>query len=223
MRLFKKVGEFFKDFVNVFRHISEDLEMYLKLDPAAESKLQVFFFYASFQGLMWYRFAHFLYRWRLKILAYIIYYFVRVVFSMDIHPAAQIAPGVVIDHGIGVVIGSTATVGRGTLIYHGVTLGTKKPCGGKRHPDIGENVMIGTGAKILGPIRVGNNAVVGANAVVLEDVPDGAVVVGVPAKIVKWRRDMCDDGEVDREHSDSETGFGGLEDILETGEKQSRR
>jgi len=205
--------------VSIFKHISEDLEMYLKLDPAAESKLQVFFFYASFQGLMWYRFAHFFYKWKLKVLAYLIYYFVRVVFSMDIHPAARIAPGVVIDHGIGVVIGSTASVGRGTLIYHGVTLGTRKPCSGKRHPDVGENVMIGTGAKILGPIRVGNNAVVGANAVVLEDVPDGAVVVGVPARIVKWRRDFCDDGKTDREHSYSEARFDRLENILETGKE----
>ena len=217
--LFRKAGEFFRDFVSIFKHISEDLEMYLKLDPAAESKLQVFFFYASFQGLMWYRFAHFFYKWKLKVLAYLIYYFVRVVFSMDIHPAARIAPGVVIDHGIGVVIGSTASVGRGTLIYHGVTLGTRKPCSGKRHPDVGENVMIGTGAKILGPIRVGNNAVVGANAVVLEDVPDGAVVVGVPARIVKWRRDFCDDGKTDREHSYSEARFDRLENILETGKE----
>ncbi|PLV59367.1 serine O-acetyltransferase [Thermotoga sp. KOL6] len=222
MRLFKKVGEFFRDFVNVFKYISEDLEMYLKLDPAAESKLQVFFFYASFQGLMWYRFAHFLYKWKLKILAYLLYHFVRTVFSMDIHPAAEIAPGVVIDHGIGVVIGSTATVGRGTLIYHGVTLGTKKPCSGKRHPDIGENVMIGTGAKVLGPIKVGNNVVIGANAVVLEDIPDNAVVVGVPAKIVKWREEFCHDGKTDREDTNSETRFSGFEDILETGEKQSR-
>jgi len=168
---------------------------------------------------MWYRFAHFFYKWKLKVLAYLIYYFVRVVFSMDIHPAARIAPGVVIDHGIGVVIGSTASVGRGTLIYHGVTLGTRKPCSGKRHPDVGENVMIGTGAKILGPIRVGNNAVVGANAVVLEDVPDGAVVVGVPARIVKWRRDFCDDGKTDREHSYSEARFDRLENILETGKE----
>ncbi|AAD35754.1 serine acetyltransferase [Thermotoga maritima MSB8] len=217
--LFRKAGEFFRDFVSIFKHISDDLEMYLKLDPAAESKLQVFFFYASFQGLMWYRFAHFFYKWKLKVLAYLIYYFVRVVFSMDIHPAARIAPGVVIDHGIGVVIGSTASVGRGTLIYHGVTLGTRKPCSGKRHPDVGENVMIGTGAKILGPIRVGNNAVVGANAVVLEDVPDGAVVVGVPARIVKWRRDFCDDGKTDREHSYSETRFDRLENLLETGKE----
>ncbi|AGL49591.1 serine acetyltransferase [Thermotoga maritima MSB8] len=217
--MFRKAGEFFRDFVSIFKHISDDLEMYLKLDPAAESKLQVFFFYASFQGLMWYRFAHFFYKWKLKVLAYLIYYFVRVVFSMDIHPAARIAPGVVIDHGIGVVIGSTASVGRGTLIYHGVTLGTRKPCSGKRHPDVGENVMIGTGAKILGPIRVGNNAVVGANAVVLEDVPDGAVVVGVPARIVKWRRDFCDDGKTDREHSYSETRFDRLENLLETGKE----
>lgn len=217
-RVFKKAGDFFKDFLRVFRHISEDLEMYLKLDPAAESKLHVFFFYPAFQGLMMYRFANFFYRWKVKFLAYLLHYLMRVLYAMDIHPAARIAPGVVIDHGIGVVIGSTASVGRGTLIYHGVTLGTKHPCTGKRHPDVGENVILGAGAKILGPIKVGNNAIVGANAVVVRDVPENAVVVGVPARLVKWRG-SSDGGKTDREHPNREPEFCGLEDILETGEK----
>lgn len=104
---------------------------------------------------------------------------------MDIHPAAEIEPGVVIDHGIGVVIGATATVKSGTVIYHGVTLGAKHICSGKRHPDVGRNVIIGAGAKILGPIKVGDNSVIGANAVVLNDVPENCLAVGIPARIVR--------------------------------------
>lgn len=103
---------------------------------------------------------------------------------MDIHPAAKIAPGVVIDHGTGIVIGSTAEVGRWTVIYHGVTLGAKYIMSGKRHPTIGENVILGAGCKVLGPIYVGNNTKVGANSVVLHNVPDNSTVVGIPAKIV---------------------------------------
>jgi len=104
---------------------------------------------------------------------------------MDIHPAALIEPGVVIDHGFGVVIGETASVGRGSLIYQGVTLGAKKVTSGKRHPIVGKNVMIGAGAKILGHIYIGDDSVIGANAVVLMDVPPKSLVVGVPAKIKK--------------------------------------
>jgi len=121
---------------------------------------------------------------------------------MDIHPAAEIEPGVVIDHGIGVVIGATASVKSGTVIYHGVTLGAKRICSGKRHPDIGRNVLIGAGAKILGPIKIGDNAVIGANAVVLRDVPENSLAVGIPARIL--RRDnsvepgrQYTDGEID--------------------------
>jgi len=104
---------------------------------------------------------------------------------MDIHPAAKIEPGVLIDHGFGVVIGSTASIGKGTIIYHGVTLGTRRIVDGKRHPDIGENVLIGAGAKILGPIKIGDNVQIGANSVVLDDVPENSKVAGIPAKPLK--------------------------------------
>ena len=109
----------------------------------------------------------------------------RVRYSMDIHPAAEIEPGIFIDHGIGVVIGETASIGTGTLIYHGVTLGVAHLMSGKRHPTIGRNVLIGANATILGPIKVGDGAKVGANAVVLNDVPCACTVAGNPAKIVK--------------------------------------
>ncbi len=135
---------------------------------------------------------------------------------MDIHPAAEIEPGVVIDHGIGVVIGATATVKSGTVIYHGVTLGAKRICSGKRHPDVGRNVIIGAGAKILGPIRVGDNSVIGANAVVLNDVPENCLAVGIPARIVRRRDENAEPGG---QHTDCEIE-NGTEGVRQTREEQ---
>ncbi|WP_448521973.1 serine O-acetyltransferase [Pseudothermotoga sp.] len=180
--------------------IRQDVKAYLRLDPATSNVFQLIFFNASFHGLILYRLSHLFYHWKLYPLAYIVYYLKRVLFSMDIHPAAEIEPGVVIDHGIGVVIGATASVKSGTVIYHGVTLGAKRICSGKRHPDVGRNVLIGAGAKILGPIKIGDNAVIGANAVVLQDVPENATAVGIPARIL--RRDT--DAELDRQHTNGE-------------------
>lgn len=176
------------------------MKAYLRLDPATSNVLQLVLFNASFHGLLFYRISHLFYEWKLYPLAYIFYYLKRVLFSMDIHPAAEIESGVVIDHGIGVVIGSTASVGSGTLIYHGVTLGAKRVCTGKRHPDVGKNVLIGAGAKILGPIRIGDNSLVGANAVVLRDVPPNSLAVGIPAKILRRNEDV----EPDRQHAHGE-------------------
>ncbi|MEN3008384.1 serine O-acetyltransferase [Pseudothermotoga sp.] len=175
---------------NFLHAVRKDVRAYLRLDPATSNVFQLIFFNASFHGLLLYRISHLFYEWKLYPLAYIFYYLKRVLFSMDIHPAAKIEPGVVIDHGIGVVIGSTASVGSNTVIYQGVTLGAKKICTGKRHPDIGRNVLIGAGAKILGPIKVGDNSIIGANAVVLRDVPPNSLAVGVPARIL--RRDSRD-------------------------------
>jgi len=180
--------------------IRQDLRAYLRLDPATKNVFQLIFFNASFHGLTLYRLSHLFYHWKIYPLAYLFHYLNRVLFSMDIHPAAEIEPGVVIDHGIGVVIGATASVKSGTVIYHGVTLGAKHICSGKRHPDVGRNVFIGAGAKILGPIKVGDNAVIGANAVVLRDVPEDSLAVGIPARIL--RRD--DSAEPGRQHTDGE-------------------
>lgn len=184
-----KVLDFFKeiigDILSTFKAIHEDEDMYIKLDPAIEKRWMLWVSSAGFHALMAYRFAHLLWKWRLKLPALIVYTVTRLITAVDIHPAADIEPGVVIDHGVGTVIGSTSKVGRGTLIYHGVTLGSRLPVKGKRHPDIGRNVILGAGAKILGPISIGDNVRVGANAVVLEDVPPGVTVAGVPAKIVK--------------------------------------
>lgn len=181
----KYLVNFAKDFGRIFRYLNQDLEMYLKKDPVAKSKWKVFFTSVSFHGLMAYRFANFFYRYKIYPLAYFIYVLSKIFHSMDIHPAALIEPGVVIDHGFGVVIGETASVGSGTLIYHGVTLGAKHVTTGNRHPIVGKNVMIGAGAKILGRIYIGDDSVIGANSVVLMDVPPKSVAVGVPATIKK--------------------------------------
>ena len=175
---------FIKEFMETLRAIKKDKEEYMKKDPSIEKPYQLIF-HAGFNALKFYRYSHFFYKFNLKFLAYLIYYLSRVLYSVDIHPAAIIEPGVVIDHGIGTVIGSTAFVGSKTVIYHGVTLGAKEITTGKRHPTIGRNVLIGAGAKVLGPIIVGDNVKIGANSVVLKNVPANVTVVGIPAKIVE--------------------------------------
>lgn len=179
------VLNFFKNFVNIFKDLGKDLSMYIEKDPTAKRKWKVFLTSISFHGLMSYRFANFFYRYKIYPVAYFIYVLSKIFHSMDIHPAALIEPGVVIDHGFGIVIGETASIGSGTLIYHGVTLGAKKVTNGKRHPIVGKNVMIGSGAKVLGHIYIGDESVIGANSVVLMDVPPKSLAVGVPAEIKK--------------------------------------
>ena len=175
-----------KDFFHIFKTINKDLNEFIKKDPIATSKLKIFFISTSLHGLILYRFYNFFHKYKVYTLSYPLYVLSKVLYSMDIHPSAQIEPGVVIDHGIGVVIGETAEVGSGTLIYHGVTLGAKKVKKGKRHPKIGKNVTIGAGAKILGNIIVGDDVVIGSNSVVLIDIPQKSLVVGIPAKIKKF-------------------------------------
>ncbi|AKI97146.1 serine O-acetyltransferase [Kosmotoga pacifica] len=165
--------------------VKRDLDEYLKKDPAARSRTHVALTSAGYHALFLYRISHMLWNLNLFWLAEILHYYTRVAYSIDIHPAAKLEAGVVIDHGIGTVIGSTASVGSGTLIYHGVTLGSRRVVSGKRHPDIGRDVIIGAGAKILGPIIIGDRARIGANSVVLEHVPEGQTYVGIPAKSSK--------------------------------------
>lgn len=169
-------------FNRILSAIKEDLKTALEKDPAVESKWDVLLFSTSFHGLVMYRIYNALWNSGHKFSAKVLYYISKILFHMDIHPAAKIEPGVLIDHGIGVVIGSTATVKKGCVIYQGVTLGTRRIINGKRHPDVGENVLIGAGAKILGPIKIGDNSQIGSNSVVLHDVPKNTKVAGIPAK-----------------------------------------
>lgn len=173
--------------------IKKDLAAVFRHDPAARSKAEVILTYSGFHALVLYRFAHFLYVHRYKLLARMVSQFAKFLTGVEIHPAARIGYGVVIDHGAGVVIGETAQVGNNVLIYQGVTLGGTGKDVGKRHPTIEDGVMLSAGAKVLGPFTVGKNAKIGAGSIVLKEVPPNATVVGVPGKIVKIGNERVDD------------------------------
>ncbi len=163
----------------------ETLAAYQRRDPAARSKLEIFLLYTGVHATIYYRIAHWLYRHRLFFLARCISQWSRFWTGIEIHPGATIGRRLVIDHGTGIVIGETARLGDDVLLYQQVTLGGTGKEVGKRHPTIGNNVMVGAGAKILGPITVHDNARIAAGAVVLQDVPAAATAVGVPAQIVR--------------------------------------
>ncbi|EOQ89261.1 serine O-acetyltransferase [Leptospira yanagawae serovar Saopaulo str. Sao Paulo = ATCC 700523] len=163
----------------------ENIKIIKKFDPAAKSYLEIILCYPGLHALWLHKFAHLLYRLRLPIIPRLFNYISRFLTGIDIHPGAKIAPGVFIDHGAGVVIGETAIVGAGSLIFQGVTLGGTGKESGKRHPTIGKNVVIGAGAKILGNITVEDHVRVGAGSVVMRNVPAGCTVVGIPGKVVK--------------------------------------
>lgn len=184
----------FKEISRLKKALKADREVLKRLDPSLETWYQ-FLFHAGYRSLRLYRISRAFYLSGFKFIAYLIYHINRVFYSTDIHPGADIEPGVVIDHGVGVVIGSTAIVGSGTVIYHGVTLGAKYITKGKRHPTVGKNVIIGAGAKILGPIEIGDYAKIGANAVVINSVPENVTVAGIPAKIVKINNNSLEESD----------------------------
>ena len=157
-----------------------DAKNILKKDPAAKNLLYVIFLYQGFHILVFHKFAHFLYKHNIMFLARLISQIARFFTGIEIHPGAVLGKRLFIDHGMGIVIGETATIGENCTIYHNVTLGGTGKDKNKRHPDIGNNVIIGSGAKILGPIKIGNNVKIGANAVVLKDILENSTVVGIP-------------------------------------------
>ena len=161
------------------------LAAYQRRDPAARSKLEIFLLYPGVHALLWHRAAHWLYLRRRYFLARWISQHARSRTGIEIHPGASIGRRLVIDHGCGIVIGETAEIGDDCLLYQGVTLGGTGKDQGKRHPTLGNHVMVGSGARILGPFKVGDNARIAAGAVVLREVPPGATAVGVPARIVR--------------------------------------
>ena len=161
------------------------LEAYQRRDPAARSKLEIFLLYPGVHAVIYHRVAHWCFRHGLKFLARCVSQWSRLWTGIEIHPGATIGKRLVIDHGMGIVIGETAEIGDDCLIYHGVTLGGTGKDQGKRHPTIGNNVMISSGAKVLGPFKVGDNARIASNAVVLREVPENATAVGIPAQIVR--------------------------------------
>ncbi|HAU5069850.1 TPA: serine O-acetyltransferase [Clostridioides difficile] len=171
----------------MFKKINKDIEYIMKNDPAARSKIEVFLLYPSVHAMIMHRMAHALYKKKKLFTARLISQISRFMTGIEIHPGAKMGEGILIDHGMGVVIGETAEVGNRVTIYQGATLGATGKDTGKRHPTVGDDVLIGAGTKILGPLNIGSNSKIGANSVVVKDVPNGATVVGIPAKIVKIR------------------------------------
>lgn len=183
----------------MFKLFKQDLDAVLQRDPAARNRLEVALLYPGLHALWAHRAAHWLWRRGLKFIARGLSQMARFITGIEIHPGAQIGRGFFIDHGMGVVIGETAEVGENVTLYHGVTLGGTSLEKGKRHPTIGNNVVIGAGAKVLGAIEVGAGSRIGANAVVVKPVPANAVVVGVPGQVVA--RSQAQPARPDLNHS----------------------
>ena len=181
--------------------LGETLRAYQARDPAARSRLEIFLLYPGVHAIIFHRVSHWLWRHRLRFLARLNSQIGRFFTGIEIHPGAVIGRRFVIDHGMGIVIGETAEIGDDVLLYHGVTLGGTGKDTGKRHPTIGNNVMIACGAKVLGPFKVGDGARIASNAVVLREVPENATAVGVPAQIVRIAGKKVDYvSEVDQIH-----------------------
>ena len=199
----------------------------MERDPAARSRLEVYFLYSGFKAVRAYRRANWFFRHNMKFIARMISQHARHKTGIEIHPGATIGKGLFIDHGMGVVIGETAEIGDNCTIYPGVTLGGTGKDHGKRHPTLGNNVLVGSGAKVLGPFKVGDNARIAAGAVVLTEVPENATAVGVPAKIVRLNGEKvgCSSTNLDQIHykdpvaeqlSDIEKRINELKDAFET-------
>jgi serine O-acetyltransferase len=172
----------------MFKRIKEEINTVFQRDPAARSTLEIIFCYPGFHALIFYRFSHWLWEKKLYFLGRFVSHIGRFLTGIEIHPGAKIGKNFFIDHGMGVVIGETAEIGDNVTIYHGVTLGGVSLNKGKRHPTIGNNVIIGSGAKILGPFKVGDNSKIGSNSVVIKEVPENSTVVGIPGRIVSGDR-----------------------------------
>src|SRR5579863_5229241 len=171
----------------MFDTIREQIDTVFARDPAAKSRLEIILCYPGLHAILLHRFAHRLYQWEVPLLPRVISQFSRFLTGIEIHPGATIGRRFFIDHGMGVVIGETAEIGDDVLIYQGVTLGGTGNEKGKRHPTIGNHVVIGTGAKVLGSITVGDNVKIGAGSVVVKPVPDNSTVVGIPGRVVRMR------------------------------------
>ena len=169
----------------MFDRVRADIQAALERDPAAHSRLEVLLCYAGLHAILLHRAAHWLWGRRLRLMARFLSHVTRLLTGIEIHPAARIGRGLLIDHGMSTVIGETSEIGANCTLYQGVTLGGTGKETGKRHPTLGDNVVVGVGASILGSIAVGDNALVGAGSVVLRPVPPNTTVVGVPARVVR--------------------------------------
>ena len=168
----------------MFSQLKEDLKVVFERDPAVRSVFEIIFCYPGFHAMLFYRLSHWLWSNNIKFLGRLVSHFGRFMTGIEIHPGATIGKGFFIDHGMGVVIGETAEIGENCTLYHGVTLGGTSWAKEKRHPTLGNNVIIGSGAKILGPFTVGDDSKIGSNSVVVKEVPPTATVVGIPGRVV---------------------------------------
>ena len=184
----------------MFQHLREDIAVVFERDPAARTVFEVLTTYPGLHAILWHRLSHQLWGWHLKWLARVSSHLARWLTGIEIHPGARIGRRVFIDHGMGVVIGETAEIGDDCTLYHGVTLGGTSWQKGKRHPTLEAGVIVGAGAKILGPITLGAGAKIGSNAVVVREVPAGATAVGIPARIL-------DEKDREREEAAKKLGF----------------
>lgn len=184
----------------MFQTIRQDIKVVFDRDPAVRSVLEVLFCYPGFHAILIYRLAHALWKRKFYFLARFTSHVGRFLTGIEIHPGATIGRGFFIDHGMGVVIGETAEIGDNCTLYHQVTLGGTSWAKEKRHPTLGNNVVIGSGAKILGPFKVGDDAKIGSNSVVVKEVPEHSTVVGIPGRVVMQAGTRVEDERPDLEH-----------------------
>ncbi|NQU09024.1 MAG: serine O-acetyltransferase [Candidatus Abyssubacteria bacterium] len=168
----------------MFKTLKSDIRAVFERDPAARTTLEVLLCYPGFHAIRFHRVSHWLWTHGMRLLGRMLSHVARFLTGIEIHPGARLGPGLFIDHGMGVVIGETSEMGENVTLYHGVTLGGTSLKKEKRHPTLGNNVIVGAGAKILGPVKVGDNARIGAGSVVVEDVTPNTTVVGIPGKVV---------------------------------------
>lgn len=184
-----------------FPKIRKDFQAALSMDPAATSEAEVVLTYSGFHALLFHRLAHWLWTKKIPFIPRALSQLARFLTGIEIHPGATIGSGLFIDHGMGVVIGETTEIGDNVTLFQGATLGGTGKQRGKRHPTIGSHVVVGAGAKVLGPIRVGDYVKIGANSVVLQDVPDHSTVVGIPGRIVRIKDErVAEDALMDHIH-----------------------
>lgn len=206
----------------MFGAIREQIDTIFREDPAARSVIEILLCYPGFHAILLHRLAHKVYRRRWTLAARVISQFSRAITGIEIHPGASIGRRFFIDHGMGVVVGETAEIGDDVLLYQGVTLGGTGKEKGKRHPTLGNHVVVGTGAKVLGNIRIGDHVKIGAGSVVVHPVPDHSTVVGIPGRVVRVRGEEPPDDELEHGHLPDPEGQA-IEDLVKRVEQLERR
>jgi serine O-acetyltransferase len=206
----------------MFRAIREQIDTIFREDPAARSVIEIFLCYPGFHAILLHRLAHRVYRRRWTLAARLISQFSRAITGIEIHPGASIGRRFFIDHGMGVVVGETAEIGDDVLLYQGVTLGGTGKEKGKRHPTLGNHVVVGTGAKVLGNIRIGDHVKIGAGSVVVHPVPDYSTVVGIPGRVVRVRGEEPRDDELEHGRLPDPEGQA-IEDLVKRVEQLEQR